>query len=110
MITSFIVILYLLEVSRCTTSKKPNIVILIADDLGYNDVSWKNQGVSMKALDKLANSGVILETHYSEATCTPSRGALLTGRYPVNIGLNPGVIYPKVDHGFKAKQSSFIHS
>ena len=59
---------------------KPNIVILLADDLGYNDVSWHNSDVVMPNLRKLARSGVILDSHYSQPSCTPSRGALLTGR------------------------------
>ena len=59
---------------------KPNIVILLADDLGYNDVSWHNSDVVMPNLEKLARSGIILDSHYSQPSCTPSRGALLTGR------------------------------
>jgi arylsulfatase A-like enzyme len=59
---------------------KPNIVVFIADDLGFNDVSWHNSQVLMPNLEKLAKSGIILEQHYSQPSCTPSRGALLTGR------------------------------
>ena len=45
-------------------------------------------------LISLLRSGVILEQHYSEPTCSPTRGAVLTGRYPINIGLHPGALTP----------------
>ena len=45
---------------------RPNIVIFIADDLGFNDVSWHNSQVLMPNLEKLAKSGIILEQHYSQ--------------------------------------------
>ena len=58
----------------------PNIVIIVADDLGYNDVSWHNEMVKTPNLEGLARDGVILEQHYSQAVCSPTRAALLTGR------------------------------
>ena len=61
----------------------PHIIVLLADDLGYNDVSWHNQHVLMPHLHDLATSGIILEQHYSQAVCSPTRGAFLTGRYPM---------------------------
>ena len=81
------------------SSSRPNIVVLLADDLGYNDVSWHNTKVLMPHLHNLAKSGIILQQHYSQPSCTPSRGSLLTGRYPVNIQLNPGAIFPQVPFG-----------
>ena len=58
----------------------PNIVVLIADDLGFNDVSWHNSLVKTPHLESLARAGVILEQHYSQPVCSPTRAALLTGR------------------------------
>lgn len=66
------------------TLSQPNIVIIYADDLGYGDVGF-NGATEIKTpnLDKLANNGVRFTNGYaSSATCTPSRYALLTGRYP----------------------------
>ena len=57
----------------------PNIVMIVADDLGWNDISWHNSIVKSPHLGKLAKDGIILEQHYSQHICTPSRGALLTG-------------------------------
>ena len=58
----------------------PNIVIIVADDLGFNDVSWHNEMVRTPNLEELARDGVLLEQHYSQPVCTPTRGALLSGR------------------------------
>ena len=61
-------------------NKPPNIVMIVADDLGWNDVSWNNPIVETPNLQNLADHGIILNSHYSQHICTPSRGALLTGR------------------------------
>ena len=58
---------------------RPNIVIIVADDLGWNDISWHNEIVKSPHLERLAREGVMLEQHYAQHICTPSRGALLTG-------------------------------
>ena len=58
----------------------PHIVLMVADDLGWNDISWHNPLVKSPNLESLARSGIILEQHYAQHICTPSRGALLTGR------------------------------
>ena len=59
---------------------QPNIVIIMADDLGFNDVSWHNAVVKTPHLESLARNGVLLEQHYSQPLCTPTRASLLTGR------------------------------
>ena len=58
----------------------PNIVIILADDLGFNDVSWHNPIIKTPHLEELARNGILLEQHYSQPLCTPTRAALLTGR------------------------------
>ena len=87
-----LVLLILLSVSICSlpyrtrsSSKRPqspppHIVVLLADDLGFNDISWHNDMVLSPNLASLASQGVTLEQHYSHPACTPTRGALLTGR------------------------------
>lgn len=77
-------------VAACTTAKqeptakKPNIVIIYADDLGYGDVgAYGATRLKTPNIDKLANGGVRFTNGYAtSATCTPSRYALLTGQYP----------------------------
>jgi len=67
---------------------RPNIVLILADDLGYGDLGCFNGGLSQTpALDALAREGVCLSQHYSASpVCAPARASLLTGRYPHRTG------------------------
>ena len=58
---------------------------------GYNDISWHNPDILTPNLAKLASEGVLLEQSYSMPLCTPSRAALLTGRYPHRMGIQVSV-------------------
>jgi len=61
--------------------KQPNIVFIMADDLGWADVGYHGaKDIKTPNIDKLAKEGVKLETFYAQPMCTPSRAALLTGR------------------------------
>ena len=75
----------ILLVAKCETSK-PNILLIVADDLGYNDVSWHNPDIISPNLKKLAQDGLLLEQAYVEPICTPTRSSLLTGYYPSSVG------------------------
>lgn len=72
--------------------RPPNIVVIVADDLGYNDLTWAGGGVADGAvatphIDAIAHGGVQLSAGYANnATCAPSRAAILTGRYPTRFG------------------------
>ncbi|TXE11760.1 arylsulfatase [Seonamhaeicola algicola] len=72
------------EVSQTETTKKPNIVVIYLDDLGYGDLSaYGATELQTPNIDALANGGIRFTNGYaSSATCTPSRYALLTGMYP----------------------------
>lgn len=71
-------------------AERPNILILLADDLGYNDLR-ANSGLDMPTthLDRLANEGVRFTRFYADSTCQPARVALLSGRYPQRAGFRP---------------------
>jgi len=66
--------------------KQPNILFIMADDLGYNDVGYHNPEMKTPTIDQLAKEGVILEGHYSQDACSPSRAALMSGKYPIRYG------------------------
>ncbi|MCL1064410.1 arylsulfatase [Shewanella benthica] len=73
------------------TGKRPNVLILMVDDLGYGDVGAFGGGVAIGAatpnIDALAQGGLKLTSTYSQTTCTPTRSAMITGRLPVRTGL-----------------------
>jgi arylsulfatase A-like enzyme len=66
---------------------RPNIVVIIADDLGWADVGYHGSSIQTPHLDRLASEGLKLEHFYSAPTCTPTRVGLMTGRYPSRFGV-----------------------
>lgn len=74
--------------------RRPNVVLIMADDLGYHDLScYGHDRIRTPVLDRLAREGVKLTSFYAGATvCTPSRMALLTGAYPARLGWTRGVV------------------
>ena len=71
---------------------RPHIVYILSDDQGWKDVGFHGSEIKTPTLDKLAQGGVRLEQFYSQPMCTPSRAALMTGRYPQRYGLQTLVI------------------
>lgn len=67
-------------------AERPNVVVIISDDQGWADIGYNNPNVYSPNLDKLADSGAILTNHYVMPQCTPTRVALMTGRYPGRFG------------------------
>ena len=66
---------------------RPNIVLILADDLGFSDIGCFGAEIATPNLDRLAKSGVALTQFYNQARCCPTRAALLTGRYPHQVGI-----------------------
>jgi arylsulfatase A-like enzyme len=66
---------------------RPNIVVIVADDLGWHDVGYQGSEIKTPHLDRLARSGVRLERHYVFPTCSPTRAAFLSGRNPRHFGI-----------------------
>jgi arylsulfatase A-like enzyme len=64
-----------------------NVIFIVADDLGWNDIGYRNKDLTTPNLDRLAREGVILNQSYVQSTCSPSRAAILTGYYPHRLGL-----------------------
>ncbi|MCC6491703.1 MAG: arylsulfatase [Pirellulales bacterium] len=74
--------LFTLVACAASAADRPSIVLIYADDLGYGDISCNGGAVATPNIDRLAREGLrFTDAHSSAATCTPSRYALLTGRY-----------------------------
>jgi arylsulfatase A-like enzyme len=73
-------------------SAAPNIVYIVADDMGWADAGFHGSDIATPNLDALAKGGAVLEQFYTQPMCTPTRAALMTGRYPMRYGLQVGVI------------------
>jgi arylsulfatase A len=90
----------LVSIGVAIAAKPPNIVIIFADDLGYGDIGcYGHPSIRTPHLDRMAAEGLRFTDFYVPANvCTPSRAALLTGRYPVRSGMAGGagrhVLYP----------------
>eukprot|EP01040_Poterioochromonas_malhamensis_P009817 gene9817-10661_t len=83
--------------------KRPNVLLILADDLGVNDVSG-GAGVATPFIDSIAKNGLnFTQAYSSQATCAPSRAALFTGRYPTSIGYEFTPV-PKVMSTFLARK------
>jgi len=80
--------------AAAAAAERPNVLLIVADDLGYGDLScYGGKSIRTPVLDKLAAGGVRLTSFYAGATiCTPSRMALLTGAYPRRVGWRGGVV------------------
>lgn len=99
-IFTFLLMLPLLSVGQQKASK-PNIIIILADDLGYHDVSYyQTPDIRTPNIDMLCRQGMRFDHFYSNSpVCSPSRASLLSGRYPEMVGV-PGLIRNKLDDNF----------
>jgi len=80
-------------------NKQPNIIVILADDLGNADLGYRGSDIRTPNIDALANGGVRLESFHGMPVCTPARAALMTGRYPMRYGLQTLVIFPNHSYG-----------
>src|SRR5262245_58658674 len=80
--------------------KKPNIVHIVADDLGWKDVGFNGcSDIRTPNIDKLAAGGAKFTQFYVQPMCTPTRACLMTGRYPFRYGLQTIVIPTAAGYG-----------
>jgi arylsulfatase A-like enzyme len=81
------------------TAQHPNIIYILADDLGWKDVGFHGSDIKTPNIDRLAQGGASLDQFYAEPMCTPTRAALMTGRYPFRYGLQTLVIPASMTYG-----------
>ena len=86
----------------CAAEKSiPNIVLILADDLGYGDLGcFGSEKIKTPHLDKMATEGLKLTSFYAQAVCGPSRAALMTGCYPIRVA----------EPGNQKSQHTILHS
>jgi arylsulfatase A-like enzyme len=89
---------------------KPNIVYFLLDDLGYTDVGFNGGDIKTPHIDKLAGSGAKLAAFYVQPVCSPTRAALLTGRYPMRHGLQVGVVRPWAQYGLPLEERTLAQA
>jgi arylsulfatase A-like enzyme len=80
------------SVTLAQSAVKPNILYVVADDLGWKDVGYHGSDIKTPNIDSLAQQGAKLEQFYAQPMCTPTRACLMTGRYPFRYGLQTAVI------------------
>ncbi|QDH81049.1 arylsulfatase [Echinicola soli] len=79
--------------------ERPNIILIVADDLGFGDVGFNESTFPTPHIDDLASGGMVLNRFYVAPVCSPTRAGLMTGRYPDRFGLRETVIPPWRDFG-----------
>ncbi|SFH59725.1 sulfatase-like hydrolase/transferase [Planctomicrobium piriforme] len=88
-----------------SAAPRPNIVFLVADDLGREDCGFMGgKEIRTPHIDKLAKAGAILDAFYVMEVCSPTRVALMTGRYPMRVGMNKGTVRPWADYGLPLEE------
>lgn len=80
-------------------AERPNVVIFLADDLGWADVGFHGGPIDTPSIDRLAREGAELSRFYATPICSPTRAALMTGRDPIKLGVAYATLDPWDNHG-----------
>lgn len=86
------------------SANRPHVIYILVDDLGWNDVGYHGSEIETPNIDRLVASGVRLNQFYVQPFCSPTRAALMTGRYPIRYGLQTEVIRPWADYGLPVEE------
>jgi arylsulfatase A-like enzyme len=90
----FVALLAAASASGAPQAERPNVLIFLADDLGWADVGFRGGPIATPSIDRLAREGVELTRFYTAPICSPTRAALMTGRDPMRLGVAYAVIMP----------------
>ena len=86
-ILTLFVMRFALLVSAVDVTKQPNIVLIMADDMGFSDIGCYGSEIKTPTLDRLARNGIRFTQFYNTSRCCPTRASLLTGMYPHQAGI-----------------------
>ncbi|ESO90112.1 hypothetical protein LOTGIDRAFT_206748 [Lottia gigantea] len=102
----FYKVVILLLYQSLLTLAAPNIIFIVADDLGWDDVSFHgSEQIPTPNIDALATNGIILNNYYVSPICTPTRSAIMTGRHPIHTGMQHSVIVGDQPYGLPLNES-----
>lgn len=87
------------EAGEAGAQRPPNVVLIVADDLGWRDVSFNGGDIATPHIDRIAAEGVRLDRFYVAPICSPTRAGLMTGRHPIRYGMMRGVVMGYHDYG-----------
>src|SRR5262245_36899577 len=112
MVRVLLAVLFALGLPACraagdSSDAKPNILYIVADDLGWKDVGFHGSDIGTPNIDRLAATGARLEQFYVQPMCTPTRAAIMTGRYPLRYGLQTAVIPAGYTYGLPTDEWLF---
>ena len=106
--------------SLSVAAELPHVVLVLADDYGWNDVGYHqnkpssaqpkggtttNGYIATPNIDQLCSEGVKLENYYVQPLCSPTRGTVMSGRYPSHTGIGPAVIKPEMPYGMPGDET-----
>lgn len=97
-------LVFSLLVPAVIAGERPNIIIMVADDLGWSDVGFHGGEIDTPSLDRLAAEGMELSRFYTTPICSPTRAALMTARDPMRLGVVYGVIMPWMNIGIHPEE------
>ncbi len=89
---------------------KPNIIIIVSDDQGWNTTSYHNGFVPTPNIDRIAHQGVELDRFYVSPMCSPTREGLMTGRYPMDFGMGRSVVRPWAKWGLPNEERTIAEA
>jgi arylsulfatase A-like enzyme len=90
-------------------TSRPNVVIFLADDLGFHDVGYQGSEIRTPNIDRLAEGGVRFRRLHSFPLCSPTRAGLLTGRHPIRFGLAYSVVRPWSHYGLSISERTIAN-
>ena len=98
--------------SETVASSKPNIIFILADDLGWNSIGHEDYDIDFTTptLTEMAAKGITMENYYAQEVCTPARGSLLTGRHPLSIGMQYFMVESAIPWGLELNETTIAEA